>query len=297
MKKKKTLFVGAATALVTPMNDDLSVDFGAFGRLIDFQIDSGINALLVLGTTGEASTLTDDERKKITLFAAEKVSGRVPLIVGAGSNDTRRAVAFSSFAAKNGADAVLSVTPYYNKTTDAGLIRHFTHIADECEKPVILYNIPARTGMNISLPVYKELTKHENIIAVKEASGNIDAICELISSVGSGLRVYSGNDSETVPIMASGGIGVFSVLSNIMPAEVVRLTSLLSAGKTSDAAALSSELCGLTKALFCETNPIPIKAACEMMRLCSDNVREPLCKISDKNSKILKKELKKHGLI
>ena len=297
MTYKKIPFRGAATALITPMNADMTVDYLSLGKIIDQQIDSGINALLILGTTGEASTLSDDEKEKIILFSAEHIGGRVPMIVGTGTNDTHHTVELSRFAAQNGADAVLVVTPYYNKTTDDGLVRHFSYVADSCEKPVILYNIPSRTGMKITLSVYSKLAKHENIVGVKEASGDISAAAELISTVGESLALYSGNDSETVPIMAIGGIGVFSVISNIMPRETTEICKLMLDGKTAAASEISRKLTPLIKALFSEVNPIPIKSACSLVGICGSTTRPPLYEITEKNKAILIKELKNQGLI
>ena len=297
MNKKEKPFIGAATALITPMNDDTTIDFFSFGELINQQIDSGINALLVLGTTGEACTLSDKEKQKIIVYAAEQIGGRVPLIVGTGTNDTRRTVEMSSFASDNGADAMLVVTPYYNKTTEEGLIRHFAAVADACAKPVILYNIPSRTGMKITLPVYDKLANHDNIVGVKEASGDIAAIYELITSVGDKLAVYSGNDTDTVPIMSLGGCGVFSVVSNILPRDVTEICTLMLNDRTKEAANLSSKLLPLTKALFSEVNPIPIKTACSMLGLCGETMRAPLCSMGDKKRLALYHELENQGLI
>ena len=298
MKKDKLPFFGAATALITPMNGDGSIDFDSLGRLIDFQIESGIDALLVLGTTGEPSTLTEEEKRKILSFTRDRINGRVPLIVGTGTNDTKKTADFSRYAALNGADAVLVVTPYYNKTTDEGLILHYKTVAESCDCPVILYNVPTRTGMNISLQVYKELSGVENIVGVKEASGNIGKVSEIISECGDNLTVWSGNDSETVPVMALGGAGVFSVLSNIMPREVVELTDLMKSGRYTEAAENAKRLNGITKALFFEVNPIPVKEACRMIELTKTAVcRPPLCEIVDKNRLALENELKKINLI
>ncbi len=298
MKKDKLPFFGAATALITPMNGDGSIDFDSLGRLIDFQIESGIDALLVLGTTGEPSTLTEEEKRKILSFARDRIDGRVPLIVGTGTNDTKKTADFSRYAAENGADAVLVVTPYYNKTTDEGLILHYKTVAESCDCPVILYNVPTRTGMNISLQVYKELSGVENIVGVKEASGNIGKVSEIISECGDNLTVWSGNDSETVPVMALGGVGVFSVLSNIMPREVVEMTSLMRSGRYTEAAENAKRLNGITKALFSEVNPIPVKEACRNMGLTKTAVcRPPLCGLGDKNRLALENELKKINLI
>lgn len=297
MKPKIIPFRGAATALVTPMKDDLSIDYAALGRLIEFQISSGIDALLLLGTTGEPCTLSDKEKEKLICYAAEKTAKRVPLVVGVGSNDTRHASELSQFASKEGADALLVVTPYYNKTSPSGLIRHFYTVADASECPVMLYNIPSRTGMRISTREYEQLAQHENIVGVKEASGDIAAIAELIGAVGDGLAIYSGNDTDTVPIMALGGVGVISVLSNIMPSEVAKMCSLMASGETKEAAKLSLRLMPLTKALFCEVNPIPIKEAFAMMGLFPSYTRPPLCELSDSGRDRLLTEMKKQGLI
>lgn len=298
MKKYKLPFCGAATALITPMNGDGSIDFDSLDRLIDYQTESGIDALLVLGTTGEPSTLNEEEKRKILSFARDRIDGRVPLIVGTGTNDTKKTADFSRYAAENGADAVLVVTPYYNKTTDEGLILHYKTVAEACDCPVILYNVPSRTGMNIPLSVYKKLSKIENIVGVKEASGNIGKISDIISECGDSLAVWSGNDSETVPVMALGGAGVFSVLSNIMPREVAALTSLMRSGRYTEAAEIAKQLNGITKALFSEVNPIPVKEACRIMGLTKTAVcRPPLCGIGDKNRLALEDELKKINLI
>ena len=221
-KNKQTIFKGAATALVTPFSDG-EVDYKALGNLIDRQISLGIDALVICGTTGEASTLSDLEHKRVLSFALERVGGCVPMIAGTGSNDTAHAIEMSRFASSQGYDALLTVTPYYNKASERGLIKSFTAIADATDKPIILYNVPTRTSCNITLPVYKELAKHENIVAVKEASGNISAIASLIAECGEDFDIYSGNDDQTLPILSLGGAGVISVVSNLIPAEMSAL--------------------------------------------------------------------------
>ena len=216
---KTHIFKGAATALITPFRDG-EVDYNALGTLIDRQISLGIDALVICGTTGEASTLSDTEHKRLLTFALERSDSRVPMIAGTGSNNISHAVEISKFAASLGYDALLTVTPYYNKASERGLVKSFTAIADASDKPLILYNVPSRTSCNITLPVYRELAKHENIVAVKEASGNISAIAELICECGDSFDVYSGNDDQTLPILALGGVGVISVVSNIIPREM-----------------------------------------------------------------------------
>lgn len=294
---KKYIFKGAATALITPMNADRSIDFDSFGKLIDFQIKSGIDALVILGTTGEASTLSEYERQKCIDFAIEKIEGRVPTIIGTGTNDTAHTIQLSHFADKAGADALLVVTPYYNKTTAAGLIKHFMTIADSVSKPIILYNVPSRTGLNITLPVYREVAKHANIRAVKEASGNISQIAEIASELSEKIDIYSGNDDCTLPVLSLGGLGVISVLSNIIPGEVHELCDKYFKGDTSGAKKLQLRQMKLNEVLFSEVNPIPVKAACEILGLCKKNVRLPLCEMGDENRRRLYNVLTEYGLV
>jgi len=293
---KKTIFEGAATAIITPFSNG-KVDFEAFGKLIDFQINNKIDGLVVCGTTGEASTLTDEEHRECIKFAVERTAGRVPVIAGTGSNDTDYAIDLSKYADSVGVDGVLLVTPYYNKATPNGLIRSFTAVADAIKVPVVLYNVPSRTGCNISLPVYKELAKHENIVATKEASGNISAIAEIAAEVGDSLHIYSGNDDQIVPIMSLGGKGVISVLSNIMPKETHDICELYLNGKVKESAAMQLKYLDLINALFCEVNPIPAKTACGLMGLCSDEMRLPLCEMEDNTKARLIAAMKKHGLL
>lgn len=293
---KKTVFEGAAVALVTPFKNG-AVDFESLGNLIEFQINNKTDALVICGTTGEGSTLTDEEHRACIKYAVEKCAGRVPVIAGTGSNDTNYAIDLSKYACDVGSDAVLLVSPYYNKATPKGLIKSFSAIADSINKPVILYNVPSRTGCNISLPVYKELAKHENIVAVKEASGNISAIAEIAAQVGDSLTIYSGNDDQIVPILSLGGKGVISVLSNIMPKETHDICELYLNGNVKESAKLQLSVLELINSLFCEVNPIPVKTACALMGMCSDEMRLPLCEMEEKTKARLVAAMKKHNLI
>ena len=294
--QKEIVFRGAGTALITPMRNG-EVDYADFGRLIEDQIAGGVDALVVAGTTGEAATLTDEEHREVIRFTVEKVAGRVPVVAGTGSNDTAYADDLSRYACEVGADAILLVTPYYNKTSPQGLIRHFMSTADAVNKPVILYNVPSRTGINIPLSVYRELAKHERIVAAKEASGNISAIAEIAAELSDTLALYSGNDDQIVPILSLGGIGVISVLSNIMPRETHDICALFKAGDAKASRDLQLRLLKLINLLFVETNPIPIKEACAMMGICTDEIRLPLCLMEDGHREQLKAEMKAQGLI
>lgn len=293
---KKTVFKGVATALITPFRDG-EIDYDAFGRLIDWQIESGINGLVVCGTTGEASTLTDDEHRDAIAYAVKRSAGRVPVIAGTGSNDTAYALDLTRCACEAGADAVLVVTPYYNKATQPGLIKMFTEIADKSDAPVILYNVPSRTGVNIAPTTYRELADHPNIVAIKEANGDISKIVETMSYVHGKLDLYSGNDDQIVPLMALGGVGVISVLSNVMPAETVEMTKRFFAGDVAGAAQLQYKYHALIDALFCEVNPIPVKAAMSMLGWCEDSLRLPLTPMTDASREKLKKAMLDLGLV
>ncbi len=295
-KNKNSIFIGTGTALITPFKNG-EVDYIALGELIDFQIDGGINALVICGTTGESATLADREHHQVLEYALAKAGGRVPMIAGTGSNDTAHAVEMSKFAAELGYDGLLVVTPYYNKATERGLIKSFKMIADASKTPIILYNVPTRTSCNITLPVYRELSKHENIVAVKEASGNISAVAELIAECGDDFDVYSGNDDQTLPILALGGSGVISVVSNIIPQEMVSLCRQWFDGDTLGCRRLHEKYLKLMKMMFCEVNPIPVKAAAEMMGLCSPEMRLPMCEIGEENRIKLQKLLKQYELI
>ena len=294
---KEIIFNGAATALVTPFDQYGKVDYDALASLIEFQIRGGIDALVICGTTGEGSTLTDEEHKECIRFSVEKVAGRVPVIAGTGSNDTDYANSLSKYACEVGADALLLVTPYYNKATPKGLIKSFLATAEATDKPIILYNVPSRTGVNITMPVYKELAKHERIVAVKEASGNMSQIAEIAAECGDDLTIYSGNDDQIVPIMSLGGRGVISVLSNILPGETHDICAKFASGDVAGSRKLQLEYLELINSLFIEVNPIPVKTACGLMNLCRPDMRLPLCEMDEKNLAKLAASMKKHGLI
>ena len=292
---KNTVFTGVATALITPLTEN-GIDFEAFGRLIDWQIEEGINALVVCGTTGEASTLTDDEHRAAISFAVERAAGRVPIIAGTGSNDTVYALELTRHACEAGADAILVTTPYYNKATQKGLIKMYTSIADESTVPVILYNVPSRTGVNIEPATYKALAEHKNIVAIKEANGNISKIVETMSLVHDKLDLYSGNDDQIVPLMSLGGIGVISVISNLLPKETVELTKRFLDGDIKGAASLQYKYHYLIDALFSEVNPIPVKAAMAAMGFCEDYLRLPLTPMEDATREKLLKAMRDVGI-
>lgn len=293
---KKTIFTGSGVAIITPFKDG-KVDFEALGNIIEFQITNGTDAIIICGTTGECSTLSDAEHRACIEFTVKQVAGRIPVIAGTGSNDTSYAIQLSKHAASAGVDGLLLVTPYYNKSTAKGLIRHFNAIADAAQIPCILYNVPSRTGCNIPLSVYKELAKNPNIVAVKEASGNISQIAKLISEVGDDLAVYSGNDDEIVPIMSLGGIGVISVLANPMPAEAHDICQLWFDGKVKESAELQLKLLSFCNALFCEVNPVPVKTAMAAMGFCTEEMRLPLCEMEDENKEKLLSIMKGLDLI
>ncbi len=293
---KKTIFKGSGVAIITPFKNG-AIDYEAFGRMIDFQIRGMTDAIVVCGTTGECATLSDAEHRECIEFTVERVAGRIPVIAGTGSNDTMYAIELSKHAISAGADGLLLVTPYYNKASSQGLIKHFNLIADSANAPCILYNVPSRTGCNIPLPVYRELAKNPNIVAVKEASGNISQIAKLIAECGDSLDVYSGNDDEIVPILSLGGKGVISVLANPMPKETHDICRLWFEGKTKESSALQLKLLSFCNALFSEVNPIPVKTAMAAMGLCSDEMRLPLCEMEESNKQHLLSIMKEFGLI
>ena len=294
---KNTIFTGAAIAIITPMNADGSINYDELGRLIDDQIANSTDAIVICGTTGEASTMTDDEHLDCIKFAVKQAAGRVPVIAGTGSNDTRYAVELSKEAEAAGADALLLVTPYYNKTTQRGLIAHFTAVADAVNIPIILYNIPGRTGMGIEVATMKELAKHRNIAAIKEASGNISYAAKLIAECGNDVDVYSGNDDMIVPLMSLGAKGVISVLSHVMPKQTHDMVQFCLDNNYAEATKLQIELLDLINDLFIEVNPIPVKEAMNMMGWNSGPCRLPLYEMSDEHKAKLLASLKKHGLV
>ena len=294
--KSNPIFQGAAVAIITPFKDG-HIDYDALGAIIEDQIANSTDAIVICGTTGESSTLTDDEHRAAIAFAVEKVNHRVPVIAGTGSNDTAYAIELSRYACDVGVDALLIVTPYYNKATQKGLIKSFTAIADAVTKPIILYDVPSRTGCGFSISTYRELAKHKNIVAVKEASGNISQIAQLIAECGDMLDIYSGNDDQIVPLLSLGAKGVISVLSNVVPKETHDICRLWFEGKTKESAELQLKLLKLANSLFCEVNPIPVKTAMAMMGFCSEEMRLPLCEMEDSNKAKLAAVLKEYGVI
>ena len=289
------IFTGAATALVTPLTEN-GVDYAAFEKLINWQIDSGIDALVICGTTGESSTLTDEEHREVLKFAAQVVNGRVPIIAGTGSNDTAYAIDMTKFACDLGYDAMLVVTPYYNKTTQKGLVAMFRAIADASTKPLILYNVPSRTGVNIEPATYAALADHPMIAAIKEAGGNISKIVETAALVGDKLDIYSGNDDQIVPILACGGKGVISVLSNVLPKETSDICKTFLNGDVKGAMEMQKKYLPLTNALFCEVNPIPVKAAMAALGFCENYLRLPLVPMEDAHEAMLLQKMHDLGL-
>ena len=292
---KRPIFRGAATALITPFRDG-EVDFPALKNLIEFQIAEGIDALVIAGTTGEAPTLADHEHQACLAFAAEVIDGRVPFIAGTGSNDTHHAVEMSRFACSCGCDALLLVSPYYNRATERGLIQSYLTIADSIDKPAILYNVPSRTGVKLTMPVYRALAEHENIVAVKEASGDLGAVAQLAAELGDRFAIYSGNDDVTVPVMSLGGLGCISVLSNLLPRATSDMCHKYLGGDTKGAAADQLRLIPLINALFAEVNPIPVKCAAAMMGLCREEYRLPLCAPSEATREKLAAAMRGSGL-
>ena len=294
--EKKHIFTGTATALVTPMNE-AGVDYEALGNLIDWQIAAGIQALVVCATTGEAPTLTDNEHCKVLEFAIQRSGHRIPIIAGTGSNDTAHAIMMTQFACAIGADAVLCVTPYYNRPTQSGLIASYTAIADASTAPVILYNVPSRTGTNIEPETCGVLADHPNIVGIKEASGRLPKIMETFRVVGDRMDIYSGNDDQILPLLAMGGKGVISVLANVVPAQTAALCQRFFAGDLPGAAKLQLDLLPLIQALFSQTNPIPVKAALARMGKIQERLRLPLTPMEEPFRGKLFQKMAEMGLI
>lgn len=292
----KPIFTGAATALITPTTPE-GVDYEALGRLIDWQIDAGIDALVIAGSTGEGKTLTIPEHKEVLRYSAERIAGRVPMIAGTGSNETSVSISMSQYACEVGADALLVVTPYYIKATQNGLVAMYTMIADAVSKPLILYNVPSRTGVNIEPETYARLADHPNIAAIKEANSDISKIATTAQLTTGRLVLYSGNDDQTLPILSLGGKGVISVLSNLLPAETSKMCHLYLDGDTAAATALQLKYLPLIHALFSEVNPIPAKAAMSAMGWCQNFLRMPLTPMEDAHKEKLFALMKAEGLI
>ena len=292
---KKTIFKGMATAIVTPMTKD-GIDYEALGRFLEFQIENGINAIVVMGTTGENATIEPEDQEKVIRFTVETVNKRVPVIAGTGTNNTAHVLANTRAACEAGADAVLVVTPYYNKATQKGLIQHFTLVADVSTVPVILYNVPGRTGCNLLPESVAVLAEHPNIVGIKEATGNMAQMVKIMHLCGDKIDVYSGEDALTVPMMAMGGAGTISVLSNVLPRESVAMTDACLRGDYDAAAKMQCDLLPLIDLLFSEVNPIPAKAAVSALGFGEENLRLPLTPMEDGNREKLYKEMRKLGL-
>ena len=292
---KKTIFKGMATAIVTPMTKT-DIDYEALGRFIDFQIENGINAIVVMGTTGENATIEYEDQKEVIRFTVDRVNHRVPVIAGTGTNNTNHVLSNTRNACEVGVDAVLVVTPYYNKATQNGLYQFFTTIADASSVPVILYNVPSRTGCNLLPKTVARLAEHPNIVAIKEATGNVAQMVEIMHLCGDKIDVYSGEDALTVPMLSMGAAGTISVISNVVPRMAVDMTDAFFAGNLKKAAQLQCDLLPLVNACFCEVNPIPAKAAVSAMGFGEENLRLPLTPMEDGNRAVLFAEMRKLGV-
>lgn len=293
---KKSIFRGAGVAIITPYTED-GVNFPELGRIIEDQIEKGTDAVVITGTTGESATMTDEEHRATIKFAVDQVKGRIPVIAGTGSNETAYAVELSQYAEEVGADAVLVVTPYYNKCTQRGLLAHYMAIADAINIPIVLYDVPSRTGVGITTETYVKLAKHPNIVAVKEANGDLSKILRLRAAVGDDLVVYSGNDDQIVPILSLGGQGVISVLSNVAPQETHDICQAYFDGDTEKAMKLQIQYTDLIDALFCEVNPIPVKVAMRKIGYAAGPLRMPLCEMEPEHEQQLEEALRNHGLL
>lgn len=290
------IFKGCGTALVTPFTDTGAVHFEKFEELIDFQIENGVHALVVCGSTGESSTLTDDEKLELLSVAQSRANKRAKILLGTGSNSTEQAAHLTKAAAARGADGVMIVTPYYNKTTQAGLIAHYDYISSRADIPIIVYNVPARTGLNITPETNRELAKNPNVVATKEASGNIVQIMETAQLCGDSLDIYAGNDDYVLPVMAAGGIGVISTAANIIPKDICEMTNKYLSGEHAQALKLQLKMMALIRVLFCEVNPIPVKEAMNLLGMSVGGYRLPLVGIGTKNRELLIAEMRLYGL-
>ena len=293
---KNTIFKGCGTAIATPFTED-GVNFEEFGKLLEAQIEAGVDAIIVCGTTGESATMSEKEKKETIKFAIDKIAKRTKVVVGTGSNNTKSAIEMSKFAEEAGADALLIVTPYYNKTTQKGLIAHFKAIAREVSLPIIMYSVSSRTGVNITPETCLELSKVDNIVAIKEASGNISQVAKIAALCGDNLDIYSGNDDQIIPVLSLGGKGVISVLSNVMPKYTHRMTYKYFNGEQEEATKMQLDVIDIIDALFSEVNPIPVKYALNLMGYDFGVPRMPLIELSDSNKENMKEVMKKHNLI
>lgn len=295
--KHDSIFKGTATALITPFDTDGSIDYDSLDRLIGFQISEGIDALVVCGTTGEAPSLTEEEQKSVIDFAVKKTDGRIPVIAGTGGNNTEKALRMSIYACEAGADALLIVSPYYNKATQNGLVRMYEYIADRVDKPIIVYNVPTRTGVKTLPETYARLSGNKNIRAVKEADSDVGLIAETFSLCGDALDVYSGNDDRILPVLSLGGSGCISVISNILPEKTGEIYRKFASGDIDGSARIQRELLPLMRTMFCEVNPIPVKAALSEMGLCKNVLRLPLTELEEAHRTILIKQMKEQNLL
>lgn len=291
------IFKGAGVAIITPFKEDLTVDYDQLGKVIDFQIENGTDSIIICGTTGESSTMTHDEHVEVIRACVSHVNGRVPVIAGTGSNCTDEAVHLTKEAQKVGADGALVITPYYNKATQKGMIQYFEDVASAVDIPIIMYNVPGRTGCNLLPATAATLVKNvDNIVGVKEASGNISQVAELMCRTNGDIDLYSGNDDQIVPVMSLGGIGVISVLSNVLPRETHEICAKFLAGDTKGSLELQLKYLDLINTLFCEVNPIPVKKATELMGLCNGKVRRPLTEMEPANAEKLANLMKAAGV-
>ena len=293
---KKTIFKGCGTAIATPFTED-GVNFDEFGKLLEDQIANEVDAIIVCGTTGESVTMSEEEKKEVIKFAIDKINKRTKVVIGTGSNNTTSAIKMSKYAEEAGADALLVVTPYYNKTTQKGLVAHYKAIAESVSLPIIMYSVPSRTGVNITPETCLELSKIENIVAIKEASGNISQVAKIASLCKDNLDIYSGNDDQVIPLLSLGGKGVISVLSNVMPKYTHEMVHKYLDGDVKEACKMQLDVLDLIDALFCEVNPIPVKYALNLMGYNFGKPRMPLIELSDSNKEKLEEIMKKHNLI
>ena len=293
---KETIFRGCGTAIATPFTED-GVNFEEFGKLLEDQIEAGVDAIIVCGTTGESATMSEKEKKETIKFAIDKIAKRTKVVIGTGSNNTKSAIEMSKYAEESGADALLVVTPYYNKTTQKGLVAHFKAIAESVSLPIIMYSVASRTGVNITPETCLELSKVDNIVAIKEASGNISQVAKIAALCGDNLDIYSGNDDQIIPVLSLGGKGVISVLSNVMPKYTHDMTYKYFNGEVEEATKMQLDVIDLIDALFSEVNPIPVKYALNLMGYNFGKPRMPLIELSDSNKEKMKEIMKKHNLI
>ena len=293
---KNTIFKGCGTAIATPFTED-GVNFEEFGKLLEDQIEAGVDAIIVCGTTGESATMSEKEKKETIKFAIDKIAKRTKVVIGTGSNNTKSAIEMSKYAEESGADALLVVTPYYNKTTQKGLVAHFKAIAESVSLPIIMYSVVSRTGVNITPETCLELSKVDNILAIKEASGNISQVAKIAALCGDNLDIYSGNDDQIIPVLSLGGKGVISVLSNVMPKYTHDMTYKYFNGEVEEATKMQLDVIDLIDALFSEVNPIPVKYALNLMGYNFGKPRMPLIELSDSNKEKMKEIMKKHNLI